>query len=210
MSAAAEQTLDTLIAAAEAGRDAPYVSGRQFVLWGALVALALSAQAGLEAWRPPGVGAWAIGVWASMGLVGGGLSAVLGAAAARKPGANTMLNRIGRAVWISAGLGIGGFAVGVIGYNAVQDAPTLALYDLILPTAFVFYAGAYGVSAQFTPAAWPRLGALACGLSAIAGFSLIGSAWLYPVAALAMIPVAILPGLWLMAREPKASAPDHG
>lgn len=187
----------------EAGRKAPLIGGRFLVFWGSLLTLAylmqwatLSGRFGL-----PDV-TFAI-IWIGFGLIGAIGSTLLGRSLRNKPGRGAITNRVDGTIWRIGVVAILATFVGVFIGVAFFGKP-LWLWDLILLPALAAYGVALFTTGSIAEQGWMRVPALIA-LGALAFVpALVGTPALYILAAAVIIASVLIPGLRLMANEPKA------
>ncbi|MGQ0588134.1 MAG: hypothetical protein ACT4N8_01210 [Sphingosinicella sp.] len=186
---------------AESGARAPLIGGRFMAWWGFLVTAGWSAQH-LAVNGIVGDGNLVFGyIWGSFAILGLGGQAVLVRSMRPKAGAGSAGNLASRPVWAAAALTIVSMVAGVaflaprVGYQ---------VFDWIVPVAFAVYACALIVTGRL---AGERIVVLA-GYGAAAMVGLFTAFILHPdrylIAAAGAAATVLLPGLMLLAREPKA------
>lgn len=212
MSGTTVEDIARLRAIAEEGRAKPLLGGRQMILWGSLVIVALLAQWAITTRMLPLPMMAIAAVW--FGVMG--LGAIVGRLAAFYPGEADMpqdiANRIERAVWQMGGAFLGVVAVSIfaVALYHVQMAGSsgrFILFALMPPISFGVYAIALRTTAE--AAAMPALKPYA-GLSLVmvaVTTLLAGTIWQFPVSAAGIFLVAILPGRMMLA---KARQVAHG
>ncbi|MEE2565624.1 hypothetical protein [Hyphobacterium marinum] len=188
---------------AESGERAPLIGGRYLLIWGGLAALAclahwsiLTGLAGLPDIALPVL-------WAGYGMTGGILVAVFGRGLGRKPGARSIGNRVNRAAWVSVGLGIVLYVVGVAVSITALDAP-IFLYDTILTVALFGYSIAFSVTASLSGQKWLFGPAWMSIAGAALSPAFLGKPELYLLAAGIIFFAAVIPAFRMIRNEPKA------
>lgn len=204
MSTTAENDLAYLKSLAEAGVQAPLIGGRYLLLWGGLSVIATLVHGSIIAGFLPVPAAMIGFVWLVYGVVGGAVSSFLGRGLASKPGATSTANRVSRAAWMAVAFGIVGYVLALALWTSLFDAPVI-LFDSILTIAFFGYGFAFSVTAALSGLKWLYLPALLSGLAAIVSPLLFGTALLYFASAGAIFLSAVIPGLIMVMREPKAT-----
>lgn len=194
---------------AESGRRAPLLGGRFSLWWGILTAAMLMLH-----WAVL-TGALALGgdllwpLWMGYVVTGAAGSAILAMTLRGKPGRGSAGNRVESAVWQNAGLAVFAYFIGITIGVAGGGLPPV-FYNTILPAALL----ANGIAwltvsriAQRRVLALPGLLALT---GAGAAAAMVTSPWVYPVTALSLVAIALVPG-WLMLRaEPKGAIGSNG
>ncbi|MEN0653879.1 MULTISPECIES: hypothetical protein [Hyphobacterium] len=203
MSTHAEQDIAWLKSLAESGATAPLIGGRYLLLWGGLSAIACILHGSVYAGWLPLQGDRVGLIWLVYGMLGGTASAFIGRGLAAKPGATSAGNRVSRAAWTAVGLGIFAYVMAILAWTLFFGAP-VTLFDSILTIAFFGYAFAFAVTAALAAQRWLYLPALVSGAAAAVTPLLYGTSWLYFMAAAVIVATAVLPGLAMVAREPKA------
>ncbi|MBI1265245.1 MAG: hypothetical protein GC187_10985 [Alphaproteobacteria bacterium] len=194
------EDLAYLSAIARSGEDAPLLGGRFLVWWAGLTSLAiLTHWAILMGYGPFGAGA----VWIGYILVGSAGQAVLVWSIRNKPGQGAAANRTEAAVWMSAGLGIGAIFLGVVaGVQGGLLEPVF--FSVILPVALSAYGVAWMTVAQVSRRVAFYAPALIAFAGAAAGMALAAGAWVYPVAAAALLASSVAPGVMMLRSEPRS------
>jgi len=186
---------------AEEGRHAPLVGGSFLVLWGVLLGVAYTLQWLLLQDILDDGGGVAYG-WLWIGYGGLGLLGVLWLArrVRRKPGTASIVNRVDRLLWRTAGMGIGVVSVAcIIRMFVAHDefAP-----NAIMATAFALFAVPLGTTAAISNHSWLYwYSMLSFAVSAVLWINL-NEPWAYLLAAVASLVVLALPGAIMMRREP--------
>lgn len=187
----------------EAGRSAPLLGGRFFVFYGLLLPIAYCVQWMVLDGRF-GLPMVTIAViWISFGIaIALGMPLML-RSLRRKPGRGAVGNRVEAVVWTTSGYAIFAAFLGSFFGTVVMDQP-LIIWDFILAVAF----GAYGIALYTTgalsEARWLKTFAVISLVAAGVVPVLAGRAELYLFAATAILVVSLIPGVRLMANEPKS------
>jgi len=189
---------------AESGARAPLLGGRFMAWWGLLVAVAYLAQhLALRGIIGDGKVIYGI-IWGSFGVLGALGQFLLSRTIAGKAGAGSAGNRASRSVWIAAASAIGSMFAGV--FVLAQNGAGQAVFDWIVPVAFAVYACCLIVTGAL---AGDRI-TVAAGVGAVVMVGLFTAFILHPdrylLAAAGSAATVMLPGLLLVAREPKAQA----
>ncbi len=187
---------------AESGARAPLIGGRFMVWWGLLIAAAYTAQHfAVNGLIGGGQAIYGI-IWGSFGVIGLLGQALLAGTLRDKAGAGSAGNQAARSVWAAAACTIGAMATGIFILTRNGGAPVL--FDWIVPLAFAVYACALIVTGAL---AGDRV-TLAAGAGAVAMVGLFAAFIFHPdrylLAAAGGAATVLLPGLLLLAREPKA------
>ena len=202
-SSSAETDLAYVRQLAEGGARAPLIGGRFMAWWGLLVTLGWTAQH-LAVNGLIGDGSSIFGIiWFSFGIVGTLGQLLLARGMPAKAGAGSAGNLASRVIWVAGAAAIVSMVIGV---GFLSRTGGYALFDWIVPVAFAVYA-----------VALLTLGALAAEkIVTIAGLGAVAAVGLYTafifdpnrylIAAGAAAATVLLPGLLLLAREPKAEA----
>ena len=186
---------------AESGARAPLIGGRFMAWWGFLVAAGWSAQH-LAVNGLIGDGNLVFGyIWGSFAILGLAGQALLARSMPAKAGAGSPGNLASRPVWAASALTIVSMVAGVaflagdVGYQ---------VFDWIVPVAFAVYSCALIVTGKL---AGERIVVLAgYGAAAMVGLftAFILHSDRYLIAAAGAAATVLLPGLILLAREPRA------
>jgi hypothetical protein len=191
---------------AEEGRRLPLMGGRHLILWGSVIALATVLHGAVFTQILPLPAVSVAFIW--FGLTG--MAGLLGRSGWLRGGKKRLRHDVGnrteRAVWQVGGvfLGLTAFMILLHGYwvlNLQNMTHGFALFEMMPALTFGVYAIALRVSAEV--AALDTLKPFAWISVAMAGVSILlaGTAWQFPVTALGVICVSILPGLKLCALE---------
>lgn len=187
---------------AESGARAPLIGGRFMAWWGLLVTIAWTAHH-FAVQGAIGDGSTIFGIiWLSFGIAGITGQTVLARTMPAKPGAGSAGNRADRAVWAAGALAIVSMVVGVA--VLAGNGAGYGVFDWIVPLAFAVYACALIVTGSL---AGERI-VVTAGYGAAAMVGLYTALILHPdrylIAAGGAAATMLLPGLILLAREPKA------
>lgn len=196
------EDLDYVRTLAEAGRTAPPVGGRFMVLWGTLVPAVMITHWAIVTDRldvPPQMLLW---MWLGMGVVGGGLSALIGRAVDKAPGASATNNRVSSAVWGAMPLALTAAFAGIFAGVSIFEA-SLTLWNALPAIALTLYGASYLSVSFFQRSALGIFSGVTSLLAASIGFALIERADAYLVAAVGVIVSTLIPGLITWAREPR-------
>jgi hypothetical protein len=199
--AASQDDLSYIRHLSESGARAPLIGGRFMAWWGLLVTLGWIAQH-LAVNGVIGDGRTIFGIiWFTFGIVGSLGQMVLARGMPAKAGAGSAGNRASRIVWTA-----GAFAIVsmVIGAAVLAQSTSYQVFDWIVPVAFAVYAVALIATGTL---AGERIVTIA-GYGAVAAVGLYTAFILDPnrylIAAAAAALTMLVPGLLLLAREPKA------
>jgi hypothetical protein len=196
--------IDYIRQLSESGARAPLLGGRFMAWWGLLVAVAYVAQhLALHGVIGDGGSIYGI-IWGSFGILGALGQMLLSRTIAGKAGAGSAGNRASRSVWVAAASAIGSMFAGV--FVLALNGGGQAVFDWIVPVAFAVYACCLIVTGAL---AGDRI-IVAAGIGAGIMVGLFTALILHPdrylLAAAGSAATVMLPGLLLVAREPKARA----
>jgi hypothetical protein len=196
--------IDYIRRLSESGARAPLLGGRFMAWWGFLVAAAYVAQH-LAINNVIGDGKTIYGIiWGSFGLLGALGQMLLSRSVAGKAGSGSAGNRATRSVWVGAACAIGSMVVGT--FILAQNGGGREAFDWIAPVAFAVYACCLVVMGAL---AGDRM-VVAAGIGAAVMVGLFTAFILhhdrYLLAAAGSAVTVMLPGLLLVAREPKSQA----
>lgn len=196
--------IDYIRRLAESGARAPLLGGRFMAWWGFLVAAAYVAEH-LAINNVIGDGKTIYGIiWGSFGLLGTLGQMLLSRSVDGRAGSGSAGNRATRSVWIGAACAIGSMVVGT--FVLAQNGGGREAFDWIAPVAFAVYACCLVVMGAL---AGDRI-VVAAGIGAAAMVGLFTAFILHPdrylLAAAGSAATVMLPGLLLVAREPKKQA----
>jgi len=189
---------------AESGARAPLLGGRFMAWWGLLVAVAYVAQH-LALRGVIGDGRMIFGIiWGSFAVLGALGQFLLTRTIDGKAGAGSAGNRASRSVWIAAACAIGSMVAGV--FVLAQNGAGQGVFDWIVPVAFAVYSCCLIVTGAL---AGDRI-TVGAGVGAMVMVGLFTAFIIHPdrylLAAAGSAATVMLPGLLLLAREPKARA----
>jgi len=189
---------------AESGAHAPLIGGRFLAWWGLLIAAAYVAQhQAIHGLLGQSSSIFAI-IWMSFGILGGIGQMVLARTVKDKAGAGSAGNRASRSVWTAAAGAIASMVIGVI--VLAQNGGGPGVFDWIVPVGFAVYACCLIVTGSL---AGDRITVIAgAGAAVMVGLfvAFILNPDRYLMAAAGGAATVMLPGLLLVAREPKTQA----
>ena len=187
----------------EAGRDAPLLGGRFFVFYGALIPVAYAAQWMVLDGRF-GLPTYAIAViWLAFLLIVGVAKPFLIRSLHKKPGRGAIGNKVEAVVWTVSGGTILAAAMGALFGTMVMGQPAI-VWDFILAAAFAAYGIALYTTGEISSASWLKTYGLVAIVAAGVVPVLAGKPEIYLFAAAIIVVVSLVPGLRLMANEPKS------
>jgi hypothetical protein len=196
--------IDYIRRLSESGARAPLLGGRFMAWWGFLVAAAYVAEH-LAINNVIGDGKSIYGIiWGSFGLLGTLGQMLLSWSVGGKAGSGSAGNRATRSVWVGAVCAIGSMVVGT--FVLAQNGGGREAFDWIAPVAFAVYACCLVVMGAL---AGDRI-VVAAGIGAAIMVGLFTAFILhhdrYLLGAAGSVVTVMLPGLLLVAREPKKQA----
>ncbi len=187
----------------EAGRDAPLLGGRFFVFYGAIIPVAYVGQWMVLDGRfglPP----VALGIiWITFGIVVGLAKPFLIASLKGKPGRGAVGNRVEATVWTTGGFAIFAAFIGCLFGTVVLDQPNL-VWDSMIGVALIAYGIALYTTAEMSSTKWLKPFAVIAIVASGVIPALAGQPEVYLFAATIIIAVSLVPGVRLMANEPKS------
>lgn len=192
-----QQTLDDLsyaTALAKSGSEAPLIGGPIGLMWGILLSTTLLTHwaiiTGVLAVRFQYL--WLL--WIMFSLLGGFGSALLGKRIATKTGAQSMANRVERAVWSMFTLMLACLWVGIV-ISMLLGMGSVAMFDLVPIVGFAGQGLAYGVTAKISHHKWLAWASGAAFLASMLCLPTFGQPMLYLIAAIATVFTVVLPSL---------------
>lgn len=205
MTSKLQDDLNYLRDMAEAGQDAPSLSGRFSLLWFGLLAVALLLHWALAKGLVGGLEERHVGfVWLGFGLLGGLGSFLISRTMRDMPGQSAARNKVDRHTWRITGLGLFLYAITVAFTVALRADIGTWLFDTIMPTAFLAYAISYSATAAFTRgfSKWlPVILSLAfCAITV----ALIGLTDTYLASAVGVVAIWSVSGFGELRNEPKS------
>jgi hypothetical protein len=184
---------------AEAGRKAPYIGGIDLIVFGGLTAAAFAGHWAIGAQSAPMAFypfLW-MGYGALMGLAGGYTTK----RAKRLPGAGAIGNRVDAVVWTGVTFAILAIVLGILGRAYLSSDPTLVNWTL--PAAFSLYGVALFTTGRMADLKLLVAAAFLAFLSAAITALLVDHKDLYLIGSALVALMMVLPGLVMLAREPK-------
>lgn len=185
---------------AHEGRHAPLLAGPILVtagiVFGTTSLIQWAIQSGLVRLNP-----WSqLWVWIVAGVVFAVALTVLIGRMKTKPGVNSAGNKAVSAAWEGVGYGI---FVTWLALVALSLKTGQWSWMAVMPTVvLVAYGSAWMIGAAMTRTRWMSYTALAAYVGAVAVAWFMGSATIYPVFAVILLAVALVPGIVLMRQEP--------
>ena len=189
---------------AEAGEEAPSLSGRYTVMWSGLLTIALLIHFVVASGYIPGFSLKWIGlVWMVFSVLGWAGSFLISRSLQGRPGQSAAKNKVDRHTWRITGIGILLFAVSIAVVVFLRGSVSPVLFDVIIPTSFLAYAVTYSGTAAFSKAKSKWVPVILSLVMSVCTMMLIGIPAMYLVAALGVVAVMFLPGLAVLRNEPK-------
>ena len=186
---------------AESGARAPLTGGRFMVWWGLLLTVAYVAHSFAITTALGRNGAVFGIIWVGFGLVGTLGQVILARSMGAMPGGGSAGNLAARTVW-----GAGAFAIVAMTLGAAVAAQTGAgpsAFDGIAPVAFAVYACALIVTGSLAGDRMIRMAGFGAVLMVGVFTALIAHPDRYLIAAAGVALTVLLPGILLVAREPR-------
>jgi len=132
---------------AKAGEDMPLVGGPIGLMWGILITSCLTIHY-LIISQIIAVPFYTLNfLWIGFAILGGIGSAILGPKVDKKPGANSLANKVEQYVWIMFASAMASLAIGVI-LNLFLGKGGYQIWDFVLVAGFAGQGLAYGVIAK--------------------------------------------------------------
>jgi len=186
--------LDYVSAIAKDGASTPLLGGPIGLMWGILISAAMIGQWSILTKAINLPNSALIYLWIGFAIIGSAGSALLGKRIDKKPGANSVANRVESYVWIM----FSGFAVTMfIGacLNILLKNANPQVFDILVVTVFAGQGLAYGVIAKLTNLKWIHLAALMSFISSALCFAMLGTVNIYLVASIAAVITVIVPSI---------------
>lgn len=184
---------------AKAGEDAPLLGNSIGLMWGVLITSIFTYQyliLGGILDLPEMTLAFS---WIAFGVIGGVGSAILGRAADKKPGANSINNRVEGYVWIMFAGSMAAITVGVF-LNMLFGGGNQAVWNTVLVFAFAGQGIAYGVVAKLTRLGLLHLASFASFTFSALAFLFVDKVEVYLLGAIGALLTIVIPNLILKAR----------
>jgi len=192
--------LDYASAIARDGVATPLLGGPIGLMWGILISAVMLSQWAVLTKTISLPNSSLIFLWLGFAVIGGAGSAILGKRIDKKPGANSVANRVESYVWVM----FSGFAVTMfVGafLNILLQNANPQIFDFLVVAAFAGQGLAYGVVAKLTNLRWIHMASLTSFVSSALCFSMLGNVNIYVVASLAAIITIVVPSVISMQKE---------
>jgi len=184
---------------AKAGEDAPLLGSSIGLMWGVLITLIFTYQY-LVLSGTLGVHEATLGIaWMAFGVIGGIGSTILGRAADKMPGANSVNNRVEEYVWTMFAGSMATMVIGAV-LNMLFGNGDQALWNTVLVFAFAGQGIAYGVIAKLTRLTLLHVTSFASFTFAAMSFMMVDKVEVYLLGALGAILTIVIPNLILRSR----------
>lgn len=188
---------------AESGAQAPLIGGRFMAWWGLALTIAYVAHHfALKGVIGDGESIFAI-IWIGFAVIAVLGQLVLVRAMPAKAGAGSAGNRASRSVWAAGAFAINSMVFGTV--LAAGSGAGPATFDWIVPVAFAVYACALIVTGSLSGDRVTKLAGYGAVVMVGLFTALILNESRYLIAAAGVAATVLLPGLVLLAREPKAA-----
>lgn len=188
---------------AEEGRNAPLLGGRIGLMWTAMLVPTLVMH-GITAMGKGPLAIQYIGaLWMGFGMIGGSLSFILARGLDKRPGSNSVANKVEAVIWPVTALLIFGYAI-ALSAGAVSGKIPPLFFNSIMPFAFALSAVNLAVLGHLTGKSYLKLCAALSGLAMIACAVLITRPEAYFLAAAGVALTGVLPSLLQMRDERRA------
>ena len=182
---------------AKAGEDMPLVGGPIGLMWGILITSCLTIHY-LIISQIIAVPFYTLNfLWIGFAILGGIGSAILGPKVDKKPGANSLVNKVEQYVWIMFASAMASLAIGVI-LNLFLGKGGYQIWDFVLVAGFAGQGLAYGVIAKLTGRGWLHYAAFASFTMTAVTMSFYGQSVIYLIAAIASAFTIIIPSMLSM------------
>ena len=182
---------------AKAGEDMPLVGGPIGLMWGILITSCLTIHY-LVISQIIAVPFYTLNfLWIGFAILGGIGSAILGPKVDKKPGANSLANKVEQYVWIMFASAMASLAIGVI-LNLFLGKGGYQIWDFVLVAGFAGQGLAYGVIAKLTGRGWLHYAAFASFTMTAVTMSFYGQSVIYLIAAIASAFTIIIPSMLSM------------
>ena len=184
---------------AQEGEITPLLGGPVGLMWGVLITLIMGFQY-LVLSRILEIPYASLTIaWIAFGTIGGLGSAILGRAIDRKPGANSVANRVESYVWIMYAGTMGALFIGAV-LNMIFGNGDQTLWNTVVVFAFAAQGLAYGVVAKVTKLKLLHLSSIASFAVSSVLFIMVDRIEVYLVAAIGAVLTIVIPNLILNAK----------
>jgi len=192
--------LDYASAIAKDGASSPLLGGPIGLMWGILISATMLTQWAVLTKTINLPNSSLTVLWLAFVVIGGIGSAVLGQRIDKKPGANSVANRVESYVWImfagfAATMFVGAFL------NILMQKSNPQIFDFLVVTAFAGQGLAYGVVAKLTNMKWIHIASFTSFTASALCFSMLGSHNIYIVASIAALITIVIPSVISLKKE---------
>ncbi len=184
---------------AQIGENTPLLGSSIGLMWGVLISLIFSYQYLILSGKiglPEMTLAFA---WIAFGVIGGLGSTILGRAADKKPGANSINNRVESYVWVMFAGSMAAITVGVM-LNMSFGAGNQTVWNTVLVFAFAGQGIAYGVVAKLTRIRLLHAASFASFTFSALAFLFVNQVEVYLLGAIGAVLTIVIPNVILKTR----------
>ena len=185
---------------AKSGEDMPLLGSSIGLMWGILITVVLLYQYLILSGRIGLPEMTLFFAWIGFGIIGGIGSTILGRAADRKPGTNSVNNRVESYVWIMFAGSMGALTVGVF-LNMLFGGGNQTVWNTVLIFVFAGQGIAYGVVAKLTKLRLLHITSFASFTFSSLAFLFVDKLEVYLLAAIGAVVTIIIPNLILKLRS---------
>jgi len=177
---------------AREAESAPLLGGSIGLMWASLATIALMAHgAVLAGWIDIPVAMTGL-IWATYGILGTILSALLGRRISSKPGCHSLANRAAEGAWVAGGMMIATFAISLV-VAMFMGKIDVVDFNFIPPAAFAISAVINGMLAKLTGYGYLKFGAIMSGVATAVTLIMVRQPEMYFVAGGLLIVSGVIP-----------------
>ncbi len=190
---------------ARSGENSPLVGGPIGLMWGLLLSGTFLIQwgvlSGTLGWPQQSLGL----LWLAFAIIGGLGCAIMGPKVARKPGAQSVANRVETYVWVMFTGMMATLFIGIM-LSMLFGNGDYKLFDLMLIVGFSGQGLAYGVVAKMSKMTLLHIASFLGFMASAVSFMYFGTAEIYLIGSVATVFTIIIPSLLLMQKGGRSDA----
>lgn len=186
------QDLENASRIAREGQAAPLLGGSVGLMWTSLTTVALMSHgAVLAGWVDIPVSMTGL-IWATQGVLGVILTAILSRGISDKPGCHSFTNRAAEGAWIAGIIMIATFAISLV-VASFMGRTEVVYFNFIAPAAFAISAVINGMLARLTGYGYLKFSAIMSGVATAVTLIMVRQPEMYFVAGALLILSGVVP-----------------